>query len=72
MQEILKNGLARLGLNDSDTVIARFVQYYELLVSYNEESKPNGNHSAARGGGKTFFRQCVAFWACMSFHMAHG
>ncbi len=37
MQEILKNGLARLGLNDSDTVIARFVQYYELLVSYNEK-----------------------------------
>lgn len=37
MKEILKNGLARLGLADSDTVIARFVQYYELLVSYNEK-----------------------------------
>lgn len=37
MKEILKNGLARLGIDDSDTVIARFVQYYELLVSYNEK-----------------------------------
>ncbi len=37
MERILQEGLRRLGLDSGEAVIAQFLTYYELLVSYNEK-----------------------------------
>ncbi|HIV02852.1 MAG TPA: 16S rRNA (guanine(527)-N(7))-methyltransferase RsmG, partial [Candidatus Aphodoplasma excrementigallinarum] len=37
MERILQEGLRRLGLDSGEAVIAQFLTYYELLVSYNKK-----------------------------------
>ena len=37
MREILKNGLGRFGLPNSDEVIDKFERYYQLLIDYNQK-----------------------------------
>lgn len=37
MREILKNGLARLGLPSGKDIIDKFERYYQLLIDYNQK-----------------------------------